>query len=165
MNEIKCLVLSDSHGRVDNLRRAVKRRPDVDAVIFLGDGLSDLEYLLPDIQSPVLAVRGNCDFGREYLGRPVYKVDSITLADKKIIFTHGDLYGAKYGHDGLVRLAEQTDADIILYGHTHIKDEKYIDGKYYLNPGTVAGGGLPATAGLLTLTDSGVLFSFIPLDY
>lgn len=165
MKPIKCLVISDTHGRVDALRNAVRRQPSVDAIIFLGDGLSDLEDILPEISpsTTVLAVKGNCDFGGEYLSHKIFKVDSITLADKKIVFTHGDLYGVKYGMDGIIRLAGQMSADIILYGHTHVASEEYIDGVYYLNPGSLAGGFNSATCGVLTLTDKGVLFSLMEL--
>lgn len=164
MNQIKCLVLSDSHGRAEALRTAIKRRPDVDAVFFLGDGLNDLETVRNDISptTSLFAVKGNCDFCA-YIDRPTYKVDSITLGDKKIIFTHGDLYGVKYGMDGLIRLAEQTSADVILFGHTHEYHEEYINGVYYFNPGSVKGGFGYATAGILTITDGGVLFSKMDL--
>lgn len=164
MNQIKCLVLSDSHGRTEALQRAIRRQPNVDAIFFLGDGLNDLNAVRHEIsgKTAIFAVKGNCDFG-VYMDRPIYKVDSITLADKKIIFTHGDLYGVKYGMDGLIRLAEQTSADIILFGHTHEYHEEYIDGVYYLNPGSVKGGFGDSTAGVLTIADSGVLFSRMEL--
>ena len=165
MNPIKCLVLSDSHGRVDLLRRAIGRQPTVDALIFLGDGLFDLEEVRSSVspQTAIFAVRGNCDYALDYLGTSVGKLDSITLGGKKIVFTHGDLYGVKYGLDGLVRLAENTGADIVLYGHTHKPCEQYLDGVYYFNPGTVGGGLDGSSCGVLTITENGVLFSFMEL--
>lgn len=165
MKPIKCLIVSDTHGRVDLLRTAIRRQPHADALIFLGDGISDLAEVLCNVGqgTAVLAVKGNCDFSSDGLASPVYKLDSITLGEKKIVFTHGDLYGVKYGMDGLVRLAKQTDADVVLYGHTHLRAEDYIDGVYYFNPGTVAGGYHGASAGVLTISESGILFSFMEL--
>ena len=164
MKPLKCLVLSDSHGMIDRLRTAVKRAGNIDVLFFLGDGLSDLAEVISLFPSvSFMAVKGNCDFFDPIPGRSVRKIDSITLNDKKIVMTHGDLYGAKYGLDGLISLAANMSADVILYGHTHERAETYIDGVYYLNPGAVRGDRNPPSAGILTLTESGVLFSFMDL--
>ena len=53
------LVLSDSHGRSDNVSRAIEAAGRVDAILFLGDGLRDVEYLSTD--APIYSVRGNGD--------------------------------------------------------------------------------------------------------
>ena len=164
MKSIKCLVTSDSHGAAQRLNTAVKRAGKIDAIFFLGDGLSDLAQIIQEHPLvPVIAVKGNCDFGNSIPDRTVYKIDSITLGEKKIVLTHGDLYGAKYGLDGLINLASNTGADVILYGHTHTPAENYIDGVYYLNPGSLRGDRNPPTAGILTITDGGILFSFMEL--
>ena len=61
----KLLVLSDSHGARDAIKRILnKEQNNVDAVIFLGDGLRDLEQALaffPHLR--VYSVAGNCDYG------------------------------------------------------------------------------------------------------
>lgn len=164
MGTIRCLILSDSHGRRDRLATAIKRAGKIDALFFLGDGLSDLATSISDIPPfSVLAVKGNCDFGNPIPDRNVYKIDSITLAEHKIVFTHGDLYGAKYGLDGLISLARNMSADIVLYGHTHEPREDYIEGVYYLNPGSLKGDRALPTAGILTLSEKGVLFSLMDL--
>ena len=46
---ITFLVLSDSHGDVNNLRRAIDLAGRVDGVIFLGDGIRDIEYIKDSI--------------------------------------------------------------------------------------------------------------------
>ncbi len=150
MGSIRCLVLSDSHGRTDRLTAAIKRAGKIDALFFLGDGLADLATAISATPPfAVLAVKGNCDFGNPIPDRNVYKVDSITLAERKIVFTHGDIYGAKYGLDGLISLANNMTADIVLYGHTHEPREDYIDGRYYFNPGSLKGDRALPTAGIL----------------
>ncbi len=164
MKPIRCLVASDSHGMTERLRTAVKRAGNIDAVFFLGDGLSDLADVMTEYPKiPVVAVKGNCDFGNPLPDRSVYKIDSITLGERKIVLTHGDLYGAKYGLDGLIDLANNMNADVVLYGHTHTPADEYADGVYYLNPGAVRGDRNPPTAGILTITDGGILFSFMKL--
>lgn len=59
----KLLILSDSHGARDAIKRILnKEQNNVDAVIFLGDGLRDLEQALaffPHLR--VYSVAGNCD--------------------------------------------------------------------------------------------------------
>ena len=61
----KLLVLSDSHGARGAIERILnKEQNNVDAVIFLGDGLRDLEQTLaffPHLR--VYFVAGNCDSG------------------------------------------------------------------------------------------------------
>lgn len=159
-----CLVVSDSHGNADALKEALKR-PGIDAVIFLGDGLNEAAYFAEgDRERAWMAVKGNGDFRDEFLGSPVKKTEAITLGNRKIVYTHGDKYGVKYGTQFLYNLALDTGADIVLYGHTHFYDEEYRDGIYLFNPGTVGGmGGRPKTAGILTITKDDVLFSKMEL--
>ena len=162
---MKCLCFSDSHGTSDYMRRALKLHPDAEVIFFLGDGLSDAEELLYDKSRAWLAVKGNCDYISELGGAFVKKLDSITLLGKKIVFTHGDLYGVKYGTDGIISLAKEQGADIVLFGHTHIPFEKYIPsedegGIYLFNPGSI---GVPyrsnTSYGVINITDDGVIFS------
>jgi predicted phosphodiesterase len=94
----------------------------------------------------------------------VKKLDFITLSGKKILFTHGDLYGVKYGMDGITSLARENGADIALFGHTHIPLERYIsDGErplYLFNPGSAgAPYRCPTSYGIIQISDKGVLFS------
>ncbi len=164
MKPVRCLVASDSHGMTARLRAAVKRAGKIDVLFFLGDGLSDLADVISDYPNlQFMAVKGNCDFFYPIPGRSIRKIDSITLNDKKIVLTHGDLYGAKYGLDGLVGLADNMSANVILYGHTHTRAENYENGVYFLNPGAVRGDRNPPSVGILTITDNGVLFSFMDL--
>ena len=159
-----CLVVSDSHGNAEALEEALKR-PGLDAVIFLGDGLTEAEYFAQgDNTRAWMAVKGNGDFRDEFLGAPIKKTEGITLGNKKIVFTHGDKYGVKYGTQFLYNLALDAGADIVLYGHTHFACEEYRDGVYLFNPGTVGGmGGRPRTAGILTIDGDSVLFSLMEL--
>ena len=163
---MKCLCFSDSHGFVGYFKKALSLHPDAEVVFFLGDGLSDAELLAMQYKNAAwLMVRGNCDYSSVALGSQVEKTSSITLMDKRIVYTHGDLYGVKYGEDGLIRLAESRDADIVLFGHTHRPFLKYLPreegGVYLFNPGSIeapsynSGGNY----GIIDLTEKGVSFS------
>ena len=59
------LVLSDSHGGCAAIKRIlIKESKNIDALIFLGDGLRDLEMALtlyPKLRA--YSVAGNCDYG------------------------------------------------------------------------------------------------------
>ena len=65
----------------------------------------------------------------------------------------------------MVRLAENSSADIVLFGHTHFATEKDVPlllpdrGVNLFNPGTVGGIGAEPTYGVLTLSPKGALFS------
>ena len=66
---MKILVLSDSHGTMSSMERALEReRPD--CVLHLGDHLRDARSLARrHPQTPVYAVPGNCDLmvGDKYI--------------------------------------------------------------------------------------------------
>ena len=160
---MKCIIFSDSHGNPSYMKRALDMHKDAEVVFFLGDGLSDFdEIMMREKERAGYAVLGNCDFYKIYKGSPVNKTEEITLLDKKIVYTHGDLYGAKYGMGGLISLGERRSADIVLFGHTHTPHEEYVSGEkplYLFNPGSI--GSYPRSFGIMTLTENKPpLFSF-----
>lgn len=139
---------------------ALSAHPDAEVVFFLGDGLSDAELVSSgDASRAWLTVAGNCDYEPTFRDAFVKKTEAITLEGQRIAYTHGDLYGAKYGIGGLAKLASETNASIVLFGHTHQPLEQYIpteDGGFYLfNPGNIGGG----SYGVMLLREDGVLLS------
>ena len=157
---MKCLVFSDSHGNLVNMRAAIRANSDAEVVFFLGDGLGDADTVaLGDRSRAWLAVAGNWDVNQIFRDGFVMKTDSVTLEGTKIVFTHGDVYRARGSLAGLQSLAAEKCADIVLFGHTHEPLERYIPterGGYYLfNPGSIGAG----SYGLSLLTESGVLLS------
>ena len=82
----KLLILSDSHNSrlaIENILAA--EADSIDALIFLGDGLRDLEQALtfyPSLRA--YAVAGNCDFGA------LEPLDGLAAFDGVVVFyTHG----------------------------------------------------------------------------
>ena len=166
---MKCLILSDSHHSFENIERAIKKNPDAEVIFFLGDGIETLYDLIDRYPDKAwLCVQGNCDRPTVLRGQPVKKTDSITLLGKRIAFTHGDLYGAKYGDGGLLSLAGEERAHAVLHGHTHEPRETYYPdvGVWLFNPGALeASWGKPSSFGLLTISEKGdMLFSHGTLD-
>ena len=170
---MKCLCFSDSHNFSYYMRKAINLHKDAEAVFFLGDGLADiLELSQYYHEMTFYAVKGNCDSSVLAASRQIPETDSVTLLGKRIVFTHGDLYGAKYGTAGLFKLATDTYADIVLFGHTHECAEIYVPAEenskgdeyslkkpfYLFNPGSI--GSSSASYGIITLNEGGgVLFS------
>ena len=129
----KLLILSDSHGGRDAIERILKaERENIDALVFLGDGLRDLELALtkyPRLRT--YAVAGNCDFGA------LEPYDGLAAFDQVIIFyTHGHMYGVKYDLDTLADAASARGAQVALFGHTHIPLAENRGGVFLFNPGS-----------------------------
>lgn len=132
------LIISDSHGHADRVTEAIRRvRPD--GILFAGDGLRDLTYC--DLPCPLWAVRGNCDWMASPLivgGATLEPQDEelIHVEGVRILLAHGHKYGVKGGLGGAVTRAIRADADVLIFGHTHIPLELHLspDGAYDLTP-------------------------------
>lgn len=115
------LVLSDSHGRVNNISDAVALNKNAEAVLFLGDGLRDLSRA-ETLGKPIISVRGNCDISSS----DVNGVYTLSFGEYNIMLTHGHLFSVKSTLDTLAAHAASIGADIALFGHTHIPFDKYL---------------------------------------
>lgn len=137
----RVLVISDSHGARDSLRWVLTHE-QADALIYLGDGLADLD-VVAEVKPKgffVYRVRGNCDFA--FPAEPV--VGLAGFGGVLIFYTHGHMYGVKSGLYQLAEVADERMADIALYGHTHRQqvDFEELEGKPTLfNPGSLGFGG------------------------
>ena len=130
---MRIVVFSDSHGNFDTLCCVVLLEPEAEVFLHLGDGESevdDLRTLYP--QKRILFVRGNCD-----LGSIAKDEELITVADKRIFFTHGHAYGVKREPTKLISRGNSLGADIVCFGHTHSPLSARVGQLYLLNPGSV----------------------------
>ncbi len=129
----RILVFSDSHGTTEKMIQIIKNMPGVSAVLHLGDINRDIQELEDTFfDFPIYGVQGNNDCSGLY---PNEK--SITVAEKKIFITHGHYYLVNGNPQPLKTVPAAEDADIILYGHTHIAYEERYDGKILANPGSI----------------------------
>ena len=141
---MKILVLSDSHGELNNMLQAVLRESP-DMIFHLGDCWRDgqrLKALCPGI--PFFQVPGNCDYRSSESAELL-----LTLDGKRILLCHGHTYGVKQSLIAAGLAAEEQDLDLFLFGHTHrpLVDKR---GKtLFLNPGSI--GQSRACYGLVTL--------------
>lgn len=147
---MKVLIFSDSHGNLGNMVSMVEKlRPDL--ILHLGDGWRDAEELrhaYPDI--PLEQVPGNCD---ACAGGPVERV--LTLQGRRIFFCHGHTLAVKAGLGPLLRRAEELEADVALFGHTHQPDRGQVGQMLWMNPGSV--GSWRPSCGLLELEADGTI--------
>ena len=78
------IIISDSHGKLDNVRKIAEKEKDVDAVIHLGDLIGQDEQLAEIFETKIYKVRGNCDFTSE---NPLSQV--VEFGKNRILITHG----------------------------------------------------------------------------
>lgn len=129
---MKCIILSDTHGNFNLAVKAIEQAAPVDLIIHLGDEQRDADLLEHVLGMPIEKVPGNCDFASFSL-RDKLKI----IAGKRVFLTHGDCYNVKAGLNQLYGKAVRDQIDIVLFGHTHNAQIKEIDGKLFINPGTL----------------------------
>lgn len=154
------LIFSDSHRHPENIREVLRRAGHYDGVIFLGDGLRDIPYAEIDL-TKLYSVKGNCDiFDVTAQDAPESRI--IELSGKRIFITHGHKYGVKSSLDSLIYAAAEANADVALFGHTHIPYERRLTPDnsrvlskplYLFNPGAV--GDYNGSFGCMDITPHG----------
>lgn len=157
---MRILVLSDCHDRLFGARKALDREENATAIFYLGDGLSAMQRLVDDYpRLKLFSVAGNCD---RCFDEPLTGIEKI--CGHTVFYTHGHLYNVKSGTDKLCETAKNLNADICLYGHTHIPDISYHNGIYFVNPGSVSYGRTSkSTYAVIEITSQGILPSIAEL--
>ena len=93
---MRVLLVSDSHGRNQNMEKVIRKASPVDLLIHLGDLEGSEGYLEAIAPCPVEMVAGNNDF---FSRLPREKV--ITIGRHQIFMTHGHNYYVNYGYGEL----------------------------------------------------------------
>ncbi|MCX7678381.1 MAG: YfcE family phosphodiesterase [Spirochaetes bacterium] len=132
---MKVLVISDSHGNINALRRIFQKELPCDVIIHCGDGINDLQKF--EINATKLfVVAGNMDgtYISQYERRVVTDIGKF-----RFYIAHGDLQRAHDDYAELYEEGQRNSCDIVVFGHTH---KKYIgNGKPILfNPGPALNG-------------------------
>lgn len=157
------VIFSDSHNSSFNMSEVMKRYPNAECVIHLGDGCGDTSYLSLGPATGLLCVKGNCDLmSRE----PVY--NRVDLCGVDIIMCHGDAYGVKYGVGRYEAHALRERCDVALFGHTHVPYKNVIETPekniVVFNPGSVSRPfGSGPTYGLLRIDGDKFDISVLPV--
>lgn len=139
------LVLSDSHGNVGNMIRAVEQvQPD--RVLHLGDCQRDLTALEGEFPAlPMEGVPGNCDWGS--CDQPERLLE---MGGVRIFMLHGHTRNVKSSPISALYAAREYGAQVLLFGHTHVPLVDNDGSLLTLNPGA-AGDRLHPTCGILTI--------------
>lgn len=168
------IVCSDIHGRTDRLCAMLSRHRHADGFLFLGDGIRDLpDTVLRSDYGLFAGVCGNCDRLSELLFPGLFPEERLlSWGAYTVMMMHGHTHSVKHGVDNAVRYAAEKGTDLLLYGHTHTAEERYLapDSEvggirlrkplYVFNPGSLGAprNGLPSY-GIIELRDNGILLS------
>jgi len=146
---MKIMAASDLHGSYGWTQKTIQkfREEKADKLLLLGDLLyhgprNDLpdDYqpkqvigLLNSIKESIIAVRGNCDteVDQMVLDFPIMADYAYIVSGDLVIFaTHGHIYNPQTPPKLL------SSGGILLYGHTHIAEDRMTEGFRYMNPGS-----------------------------
>jgi len=141
-------VIGDTHGDVHSIKQAVAAAGPVDLWLHTGDFCQDALSLKLFTGVKVIVVAGNCD--RRIGAKPD---EFIELAGYRVWLTHGHSYGVKQNQEELRYWAQQYEADIVVYGHTHQAGVMVESNLLLFNPGSTSmpGKGKKRTFGIIEL--------------
>jgi uncharacterized protein len=148
---MKIGIISDTHGNVPMIRKALSYFDGADLIIHAGDvlyhaprlgwtdeyNLIEANRIFNEIQTPMLFVEGNCDpqVYEELLDWSVRSPYAATILNGlSIMVTHGHLID----EDAMIKQAKKQKARIYISGHTHVPVLIEKDGVVLLNPGSPA---------------------------
>ena len=131
---MKIFVVSDTHGSTREFIEKAISMGKPDFIIHLGDYVEDADKIEEAIGIKTVVVKGNGDyFHSEY-----DEDDILDIGDKKIFITHGHKYNVRYSVDNLFYKAKEVDADLVLFGHTHVPVFFEEHGIFIMNPGSAS---------------------------
>ncbi len=128
---MKYLVVSDNHSDREILVD-LKNEFDNQVDLFLHCGDSELPETDP-LWETFQVVCGNCDYGGGFPNERIVKTPLDT-----IYMTHGHLADVRFGVTKLGLKAQQADASIALFGHTHQIACEKVGNRLFLNPGSIS---------------------------
>ncbi len=169
-------IMSDTHDHVPKVIEALKKFKEkkVETIIHLGDIISPfvVKKMISELENTgikVFAVRGNNDGDIALLMKLFREVGWELYSSPTIINVGGKKFLIMHGYNGIdwteslaMTMAKMEDIDAVLFGHTHRKFVKTVDGKLVLNPGEVCGY-LTGVSSIVVLNTSNMNADFIEL--
>ncbi|MDW7675982.1 MAG: metallophosphoesterase [Bacillota bacterium] len=129
---IRIGVISDTHNCYEAAYEVLKRAPELNLLCHAGDMYHDGVKLGQLLGVEAKAVKGNCDYYTEGPEELVFEIGK-----KKILLTHGDQYRIKEGIDRIIYRAQELEAHIVIFGHTHQAVLFNEQGINFINPGSM----------------------------
>ncbi len=136
---MRYLVVSDTHGNLQDLRDAIGRYGPFDGLVHLGDGVLDGFSIARECGIPFHGVRGNTDFGVDFPDMDVADLDG-----RPYLLLHGFQLEMNPYHPPavwrktlaeLAKMAKRKKARGVFFGHTHQALLDLAGGMLVLNPG------------------------------
>ncbi len=158
---MKALIVSDSHGLIEELQMLKEMYEDkVDVMFHCGD--SELSFQDEVLQGYEI-VRGNCDYLENRFPDEITK----EVGGVRFFVTHGHLYDIKPSLSKISYRAEEVGADVVCFGHSHVRGAEMVGGVLYMNPGSIL---MPRkyrekTYAILEYVREGVTVQFLDLDH
>lgn len=126
------IIISDSHGNMDGVKKLYPLFSENDFIIHLGDTSADAVKIADNFAKKTVIINGNCEFFKCGEDERVLEIEGV-----KIFACHGHKYGVKQTYSLLAKRAKELGCTVALYGHTHIPEIKEVDGITLVNPGTL----------------------------
>jgi uncharacterized protein len=147
---MKLLVISDIHGSMEGLNRALDafQAEQADYILSLGDLLyhgprnplpegynpKEVAAKLNQYKDRIMTVRGNCDAEVDQM-----MIEFPVLAEYAVLFHEGRRVFATHGHHHhMDQLPNLSPGDIFIQGHTHVPVADKWGEIIVLNPGSVS---------------------------
>lgn len=125
------MVVGDTHGTIESLKQEIKLIPGVDLILHTGDFYRDGLLLGKHLKKECRVVTGNCDHGVDGPRELMVKAGNC-----QILLTHGHRYSVKQGLRDLQQRARTMEANIVIFGHTHVPYLEKVGGVWFMNPGS-----------------------------
>ena len=131
---IRILIISDSHGNLNNVMQVLKKENNIDIILHLGDTIQDAISIMETSKDIEFHYVGGNDDNRQK--QPKEKI--IEGMGGKIFITHGHLYNIKRSFDNIILKSKELKVDIAIFGHNHIQKCIVNDGIIFINPGSIS---------------------------
>lgn len=127
---MKIMVISDTHGQLDNPIKVLRHDSTFTHVIHLGDTVADAR----DLQNiffdkSFCMVKGNNDIGEQARESLL-----LNLCGHNIFAAHGHRFGVKGGIETFAAHAGSLGCTLALFGHTHVCFDAEVYGVRCINP-------------------------------
>jgi phosphoesterase, MJ0936 family len=158
---MKILVFSDSHGSSRGILKAISAHADtqIEAIIHLGDGSEDMKIAREQYPNyAYINIAGNYEeFTTPYEEqKSLILQTTLNFGNKTFLLVHGHKQSVKSDLSRLTELAKQKNADITLYGHTHLPADIKTEGVHLFNPGTISLS-YPQTYGVIQIANNTII--------
>ena len=129
----RALIISDSHGKNDDVKAVVEQAGHIDMLIHLGDIERGPEYIRSLVDCPVHMVAGNNDYNIHLPATDEFEFDG-----HKIFIVHGHQFYVNAGIGRLQEYAIKNGYEVAMYGHTHVPFLDEGELVTILNPGSIS---------------------------